>query len=99
MNISSVVLRARPERIAGIRAALASCAGHEIHAEHADGRLALTIEDSDTQSAVDAFVALHDIPGVLAVSLIYQFSEEDPGPAASAAQDAPISELHEEAQS
>ena len=78
MNISSVVLRAKPERLPEIRSALARRPGHEIHGEHAAGRLALTIEDTDVRSAADAYVALHDLPGVIAVSLIYQYSDDAP---------------------
>lgn len=80
MNISSIVLRAQPARIADIRAELARRPGHEIHGEHEAGRLALTIEDTDVTRAADAYVALHDIPGVIAVSLIYQYSDDAPAP-------------------
>jgi nitrate reductase NapD len=77
MNISSIVLRAQPARIADIRAELARRPGHEVHGAHEAGRLALTIEDTNTGSAADAYVALHDIPGVIAVSLIYQYSDDE----------------------
>ena len=80
MNISSIVLRAQPTRIAEIRAELLRRPGHEIHGEHEAGRLALTIEDTDVAKAADAYVALHDIPGVIAVSLIYQYSDDEAAP-------------------
>ncbi|HEY5761589.1 MAG TPA: chaperone NapD [Rhodocyclaceae bacterium] len=86
MNISSVVLRAQPARIPEIRDEIARRPGHEIHGEHEAGRLALTIEDSDTRSAADAYVALHDIPGVIAVSLIYQYSDDETATAEPAAE-------------
>lgn len=85
MNISSVLLRARPERLPELLAALACRPGHEIHGQQPDGRLALTIENDDAGAAADAYVALHDLPGVLAVSLIYQYGDdEDAAPAPSA---------------
>jgi nitrate reductase NapD len=78
MNLSSVVLRAVPERLPELRAALAARPGHEVHGEHAAGRLAITIESESAGAAADAYVALHDLPGVLAVSLIYQYGDDGP---------------------
>lgn len=77
MNISSVVIRIRPERLAAVEAALRAMPGVEIHAVADDSRLAVTLEDSDMARAADHFVALHAIPGVLTVTLIYQYDDDD----------------------
>ena len=76
MNISSVVLRARPVALDAVRSALSILPGVEVHAATEDGRLVLTLEDAGTASAADTFVRLHDIPGVMSVSMIYQYSDE-----------------------
>ena len=76
MNISSVVLRARPAALDGVRSALSILPGVEVHAATGDGRLVLTLEDAGTASAADTFVRLHDIPGVMSVSMIYQYSDD-----------------------
>ena len=76
MNISGIVLRARPENAAEIRDSLAALPGVEVHAATGDGRLVLTLEDAGTASAADTFVKLHDIRGVMSVAMIYQYSDE-----------------------
>jgi periplasmic nitrate reductase NapD len=82
MNISSVVIRVRPERLAEVEAALRAMPGVEIHAVADANRLAVTLEDSDTARAADHFVALHAIPGVLTVTLIYQYDDSEVAQAA-----------------
>lgn len=76
MNISSVVLRARPEELEGVRRAVAALPCVEVHAATRDGRLVLTLEDQAGASAADSFLKLHDIRGVMSVALIYQYSDE-----------------------
>lgn len=79
MNISSIVVQARPERLADVRARLAALPGVEIHAEHPEGKLVITLEETSeasTTAAADRFVALHQIPGVLSAAMIFQFSDE-----------------------
>ncbi len=76
MNISGIVLRARPARLEAVRSALAALPGVELHAATADGRIVITLEDAGTASAADTFVRLHDIRGVMSVAMIYQYSDE-----------------------
>lgn len=76
MNISGIVLRARPERAAAVRDSVAALPGVEVHAATGDGRLVLTLEDAGSASAADTFVKLHDIQGVMSVAMIYQYSDE-----------------------
>ena len=76
-HISSVVLRALPDKRLAVRAALARLPGVEIHAECDDGRFVLVIETPEERSALDAYTGLHQIDGVLAVSLVYHYC--DPG--------------------
>jgi len=85
MNISSVVISVRPERAAEVRARLAALPGVEIHGESPEGKLVVTLEDTDVCSAADSYVALHDVPGVLCATLVYQYGDdpmpESPAPA------------------
>lgn len=75
MNISSVVLRSRPETLSSVRDSLAALPGVEVHAATEDGRLVITLQDAATASAADTFVKLHDIAGVMSVAMIYQYSD------------------------
>lgn len=72
-SISSVVLRARPEKCAAVRGALAALPNVEIHADCGDGRFVLVIEKPEDRSALDVYTELHHIDGVLAVSLVYHY--------------------------
>ena len=80
MNISSVVIRAHPDKIDGVMLHLVSLPGVEIHGIADASRLAVTLEDTDVRTAADSFVALHEIPGVLTVTLIYQYDDADGKP-------------------
>ena len=79
MNISSVVISARPDRAAEVRARLAALPGVEIHGESPEGKLVITLEDTDVCTAADSYVALHEVPGVLCATLVYQYGD-DPMP-------------------
>ncbi len=77
MNISSVIIRTRPERVAAVRDSIADMPGVEVHAAEPDGRIVATIEDSEKQFAADTYVQLHQVPGVLSAAMIYQYSDDD----------------------
>lgn len=76
MNISSVIVQTRPERLADVHAALAALPGVEIHAESPEGKLVITLEDDSTRTAADRYVDLNNIPGVLSAAMVYQFSDD-----------------------
>lgn len=77
MNISSVILRARPEKLPGVRDSLAMIPGVEIHADGNDGRLILTIEDGAGDAPPDIFLTLNQLDGVMSASLVYQYCDDD----------------------
>lgn len=79
MNISSVVVRAHPDKVEAVQAALLAIPGVEIHAVTDEARIAATLEDTSTGRAADTYVGLHHIPGVLAVTLIYQYDDAEEG--------------------
>lgn len=72
MNISSLVVRASPQRCSGVRAALEAMPGLDVCAASEAGQLIVVAEHPDTATAADSFVAMHRIEGVLSVSLVYQ---------------------------
>jgi len=74
-NICGVLVHADPARFAQVRAALAASPGVEIHTETADGRLVLTVEDTDTTWASALIAEFHGIEGVLSVALAYHHFE------------------------
>ena len=76
MNISSLVIRARPEHAPEVRAALARMPGVAIEAETAAGQLIVVADHDDAGAAADAYVAMNKIDGVLSVSLVFQYSDD-----------------------
>ncbi len=77
MSISGVLVHARQEKTEKVSEALNAMAGVEVHEKTADGRLIVTIEESDNKPSGEAVMSLSNIDGVLSASLIYQNFETD----------------------
>ena len=77
MNISSAILRVVPARLAEAREALLKLPGLEIHAESPEGKMVVVLEDDDLESAANKYVALHGMPGVASVAMVYQYSDDE----------------------
>ena len=76
MNISSAIVHIVPARLDEACAALAGLPGVEIHARSPEGKVVVVLEDDDTESAANSYVALHGIPGVASVAMVYQYSDD-----------------------
>ena len=77
VNISGVLVHARPERAGTVRAALEAMPGVEVHAVGADGRLVVTVEDDSSGLMADTVVGIHNVDGVLNASLVYHHCEDE----------------------
>lgn len=77
MNISSAIVYIAPARLDEACAALLQLPGVEIHARSPEGKVIVTLEDGDTNSAADSYVALHGVPGVASVAMVYQYSGDE----------------------
>ena len=75
MNITSLVLRIRPETQAAAQRALLALPGVECHQMSEDGRLIVTVEDADGAAMSDTLIAIHRVPEVLAAALAYEYSD------------------------
>lgn len=78
MNISSVLVNARPEKVMQVQGDLCARAGVEVHAASAEGRLIVTIEAESDRAVADIFEQINRQPGVLSVSMVYHHFESDP---------------------
>jgi len=78
MNISSVLVNARPEKITQVQDGLLALSGVEVHAVTEEGRLIVTIEADSDQSVANLFEAINHQPGVLSASMVYHQYESDP---------------------
>lgn len=77
MDIASAIVNAAPGRREAVRAALLAMSGVEIHAETADGRFVVTVEDTAQASAADTIIELHRLDGVLSAAMVYQYSDRE----------------------
>ncbi len=78
MNISSAIIYVTPEVLDEACEALMRMAGVEIHARSPEGKVVVTLEDDDTNSAADKYAALHGVAGVASVAMVYQYSDDEP---------------------
>jgi len=81
MNICGCLVHIAPDRRASARQAMAATSGVEIHAEAEDGRFVVVVEDTPERLASETIMDLHQIPGVVSLSLTYHHFE-DPAEAA-----------------
>lgn len=77
MNISSAILHIAPQCLDEACSALIGMPGVEIHARSTEGKVVVTLEDDNLNSAADKYVALHGIPGVASVAMVYQYSDDE----------------------
>ncbi len=77
MNISSAIVHVSHAQLDEACTILTGMPGVEIHARTPEGKVIVTLEDHDTNSAADSYVALHGIPGVMAVAMVYQYSDDE----------------------
>lgn len=78
MDLSSVLVNARPETLRETQVGLSALGGVEVHAATADGRLIVTIEADSAQAAADTCSQISQQPGVLSVAMVYHYFEPDP---------------------
>lgn len=76
MNICGCLIHLAPAFRDSAREALTAQPGVEIHAETDDGRFVVTVEDTDGTRASETIMALHQIPGVVSLSLNYHSFED-----------------------
>ena len=86
MNISSVIVHARPGHADVVQRALASVDGVEVHAVSPEGRLIVTIESPGDRETADTFTAIGLIDHVMSTSMVYHQTESDPDQEISVAQ-------------
>ncbi|MBK5957319.1 hypothetical protein CCR97_03730 [Rhodoplanes elegans] len=81
-NVCGVLVHALPARADEIARALEAIPGSELHAVLDGGRLIVTLEDTDTATALSGLETIHRTPGVVAAALVYHGFDPDRGPAA-----------------
>ncbi len=76
MSISGLVIHTRPIQTEAVVRKISAVSGAEIHAATDDGRLVVTVDEPDDAKASDTFVRIQDLDGVVSVSLVYNYFEQ-----------------------
>lgn len=84
MNICGCLIHVAQDKLPAARAQMEATDGVEVHAATPGGRLVVVVEDTREARASDLIMGLHQIPGVISLSLNYHHFE-DLSPAAPAA--------------
>jgi len=79
MNICGCLVHVAPERTESAKDAIAHRDGVEIHTANDEGRFVVVVEDTADRLASEIIMDLHQIPGVVSLTLTYHHFE-DPGP-------------------
>ncbi|MCK3655715.1 hypothetical protein A4G19_08090 [Pasteurellaceae bacterium Macca] len=75
--VASLVVQVRPEKLAAVKQILTAVKGNEIHAENpSEGKLVVVMESTDEADLVARMEAVKEINGVVAVSLVYSYKDE-----------------------
>ena len=82
MNICGCLAHVLPEKAEAVAKTMTETPGVEIHARAEDGRFVVVIEDTPTRLASETIMDLHQIPGVISVSLTYHHFEDLAAPVA-----------------
>jgi nitrate reductase NapD len=90
-NLCGVLVQTRPERVEDLTRALRGLPGVEVHHGAADGRLVVSVEDTDESFAGDTLSRIHRIDGVICAALVYHHCEprEAAGPGCTPARSSP----------
>ncbi len=76
-NICGVLVMTRPDIIPVVENSLNALSGVEVHATNSDGKLVVTVEDTQSNKCIDVINSLNSVSGVVSTSLIYQHSESE----------------------
>ena len=77
MNICSLIVHARPERAQAVEEDLLALPGVDVHGGQAEGKLVVTVEDTEQSAAADTLTAIGGVKGVINTVLIYHYGGDD----------------------
>lgn len=77
MNICSLVVHAKPEKARAVEEGLLALPGVEVHGGQAEGKLVITVEDTEQSAAADTLTNIGCVEGVINTVLIYHYGGDD----------------------
>ncbi len=85
MNICGCLMHVAPRYIDEAARSIAGTEGCEIHARSEDGRFVVVVEDTENRLASETIMDLHQITGVVSLTLTYHHFEDPPSATDNAA--------------
>ncbi len=76
MNICGCLAHIAPDHVSTAAQAMEETPGVEIHAQSDDGRFVVVVEDTPARLASEIIMDLHQIPGVISLTLTYHHFED-----------------------
>lgn len=77
MNICSLIVHAKRHKAQAVEDGLLSLPGVEVHGGRAEGKLVVTVEDTEESQAADTLAAIGGVEGVINTVLIYHYGGDD----------------------
>lgn len=71
INLVSMVMMTRPERLTVFKEKIASVDGAEIHVASAEGKLVVTVEADSQRALLQRIETLQNLDGLVASNLVY----------------------------
>ena len=78
MNISSIIVHAKPTELMSVRGSLEQIPGVEVHAATDDGKLVVTIETDTDGETASTFDRINTMDGVMSAAMVFHQFESDP---------------------
>ena len=76
VNITGMLVHARPDQAGAVRSQLEAMPGVEVHAMTPEGRLVVTIEKADDREMAETFERFAQIPQIVSTMLVYHHYDE-----------------------
>ena len=76
MNICGCLVHVAQDALPKARTQMEALDGVEVHAQSDDGRLVVVVEDTDTAFASEIIMSLHQIRGVISLTINYHHFED-----------------------
>ena len=76
LHISSMVVHAKSEHLAGVKKGIEQLSGTEIHGESDSGKLVVVLETQDQGYITDTIEKINNLEHVLSTALVYHHIEQ-----------------------